>query len=106
MNTLTALASRNGSGSIAQNRAWLTLTVQQFFGAVNWDDQPLVVQELKRTSIQTGGPLSLTLTVSQFMNAIPWDGKAIAAPIPLEEAIPIADSQGKDLTVDDFSSLF
>lgn len=106
MNTLTSPASRNGAALTAPDRAWLTLTVQQFFGAVNWDDQPLAVQELKRTSLETGGPLSLTLTVSQFMNAIPWDGKAIAAPIPLEEAIPIAESQGADLTVDDFSSLF
>ncbi|WP_448560516.1 hypothetical protein [Trichothermofontia sp.] len=106
MNTLTSPASRNGAGSTVQNRAWLTLTVKQFFGTVNWDDQPLVVQELKRTSIQTGDPLSLTLTVSQFMNAIPWDGKAIAAPVVLEEATPIADVQEQDLTVDDFSNLF
>ncbi|WP_448571079.1 hypothetical protein [Trichothermofontia sp.] len=106
MNTLTTTASRNGLAPPPANRDWLTLTVQQFFATVNWDDQPLAVQELKRTSIQTGGPLSLTLTVSQFMSAFPWDGKAIAAPIPLEETLPIAEAKGQDLTVDDFSNLF
>jgi len=106
MSMPTSLTSRNGAGATAADRTWLTATVQQFFAAVNWDDQPLAVQELKRTSIQTGGPLSLTLTVSQFMSAFPWDGKAIAAPVALEEVLPIAETKGPDLTVDDFSNLF
>lgn len=106
MNTLTTTASRNGSATTPANRDWLILTVQQFFSTVNWDDQPLAVQELKRTSMQTGGPLSLTLTVSQFMSAFPWDGKAIAAPVALEEPPPVAETKGPDLTVDDFSNLF
>lgn len=106
MNMLSTTASRNGAVATPADREWLTLTVQQFFSTVNWDDQPLAVQEIKRTSMQTGGPLSLTLTVSQFMSAIPWDGQAIAAPVPLAEPAPMTESKGLELTVDDFSSLF
>jgi hypothetical protein len=85
---------------------WGTLTVQQFFRAVNWEDNPPEVQEMKMTaSEEEGAALSLVLTVGQFFSAVNWDGSAIAAapltPTPAEPPTPV-----NNFTLEDFSDLF
>jgi hypothetical protein len=97
-----AYTNGHGSGS-----AWGTLTVQQFFRAVNWEDNPPEVQEMKMTaSAQEGASLSLVLTVGQFFSAVNWDGSAIAAaPTPSVEPTD-SESPATNFTLEDFSELF
>jgi len=102
--TLT-LASTNGSKSHSSSEAWLQASVQSFFAALNWEDNPPEVQQVKIASAQSenAGPLSLTLTVNQFFAALNWDGAAIAAPVQQQAPTqPAADT----FTLDAFSDLF
>lgn len=92
------------SQSSASN-PWLQQSVQVFFSAINWEDHPPEVQEIKRTSLHDStASLSLSLSVCQFFAAIDWDDVAIAAPTTVAEspASPLANT----LTLDDFSDLF
>lgn len=104
--SVTALAERNGSVPHTP-QPWLQKTVQDFFAAINWDDHPPEVQEIKQVVSETQDmSLSLTLSVKQFFESIPWDGKAVAAPIvdePLAEPPPAG---GESFTLDDFSGMF
>ncbi|NJK60883.1 MAG: hypothetical protein HC918_12430 [Oscillatoriales cyanobacterium SM2_1_8] len=47
---------------------WPQLSVQQFWGQVNWDGRP---------SAPSGGStgLSLALTVAQYFAQLPWEGR-------------------------------
>jgi hypothetical protein len=106
------LVHTNGSTPLTTMTApWLKQTAREFFGAINWDDNPPEVQEQKRLVAQsteqgTPEPLSLLWSVSQFFNTINWDDAAIAAPSPAPSI------EGNDLdrlqkfTLDDFADLF
>jgi uncharacterized protein (DUF2249 family) len=99
------LAHTNGSTSHTPT-PWLQQSVQQFFGAFNWEDNPPEVQELKLAAAHDEQPLSLTLTVSQFFGAINWDGHAIGT-VPNAAQQPPSTGTGIDaFTLDDFSDLF
>ncbi|UBF26574.1 hypothetical protein K9N68_00740 [Kovacikia minuta CCNUW1] len=101
-----AFAPTNGSKPYAKPESWLQSTVQQFFTALNWEDSPPEVQEVKISAAQLGnaGPLSLSLSVSQFFSALNWEGTAIAAPIPQEQ--PTLQPAPDNFTLDAFSDLF
>ncbi len=102
---MTALTS-NGTKPRPATPPWLQSSVQAFFTAVNWEDQPLEVQELKLTALQESGQptLSLYMSVNRFFAAVNWDGSAIAADPVLPE---LAAPQPQDsFTLDDFSGLF
>jgi hypothetical protein len=107
----TALLNRNRNENGAKphpSQTWKRQTVQQFFGAFNWDDHSLTVQELKLTATQQQGsdrPLSLTLKVQDFFAAVNWDGSAIAA-LPILERSAIDDPAADSFTLDSFSDLF
>jgi hypothetical protein len=98
----------NLNGNVSKLPAhWQRQTVQQFFGAFNWDDHSLKVQALKLTPALGQGsnqPLSLTLKVQEFFAAVNWDGNAIAAFPTLERLA--SKSAADDLTLDNFSDLF
>ena len=98
----------NGNGSKPRPLAsWKRQTVQQFFGAFNWDDHSLKVQALKLTPASgqsSNQPLSLTLKVQEFFAAVNWEGSAIAAFPTLEKVT--SESAADDLTLDNFSDLF
>ncbi|OLP18863.1 hypothetical protein BST81_08065 [Leptolyngbya sp. 'hensonii'] len=104
----TTLITTNGNAAAAESSTWLQASVREFFGAFNWDDQPLKIQELKQSIALSGETtLSLTLTVGQFFGAIPWDGISGATPPPALLEIPPQDQGSSDrFTLDDFSSLF
>jgi hypothetical protein len=90
----------NGHGSQG-----LKQTVQEFFRSINWDDQPLEVQQLRLTAQIESQPLSLLLTVNQFFSTINWEGSAIA-PVPSRPVASESNSNSDTLTLDDFSDLF
>ena len=96
----------NGTQPQVASQSWLKESVQAFFQAFNWEDQPPEVQALKLNALQgSNDPLSLTLSVQQFFGAINWEGQAIApAPVIQAEQPPV--SRANDLTLDDFSDLF
>ena len=96
----------NLNGSASKPPAhWQQQTVQQFFGAFNWDDHSLKVQALKLTpALGHSQSLSLTLKVQEFFAAVNWDGSAIAAFPTLEKLV--SESAADDLTLDNFSDLF
>ena len=98
---LPTIKPSNGSNAPG---SCLQQSVQTFFGAVNWEDSPPEVQEIKLTAAQDGGAgLSLTLSVCQFFAAVNWEDAQIAAPSLVElPTSPTFDN----LTLDDFSSLF
>ncbi|MBD3880480.1 hypothetical protein IFO70_01785 [Phormidium tenue FACHB-886] len=103
------MALRNGNGSKPHSSpVWKRQTVQQFFTAFNWDNYPPVVQELKRTALQSGSEqsLSLTLKVREFLGAVNWDGGAIATVSDSSKGIIIDNSATDFLTLDNFSDLF
>jgi hypothetical protein len=110
----TALASTNGFKPHVESSLWLQHTVRQFFGGINWEDQPPEIQEL-RTAFQSDStePLSLKLSVKNFFGAINWEGLDAIAPHPDPEPTFIEDLSEINLndnddgfTLDDFSGLF
>ncbi len=97
-----ALSQTNGASDLSQG--WLRQSIQQFFTAVNWDDQPLEIQNLRIASSQEEAQgLSLFLPVNQFFSAFNWDGSAAA---PLKPTRPTEKPAEDGLTLDDFSDLF
>lgn len=105
---MSSMTLTHTNGSTPPKTLWSGLTVQKFFEAVNWEDNPPEVQEIKRTASQGDNrTLSLMLTVSQFFGAVNWDGTAIAAVPPPQEEPEAQVASGMDqFTLDDFSSLF
>ena len=103
---MTAVLTHTNGSSAHAPKTWMTHSVQDFFTAFNWEDQPPEVQELRRSGLESidNKPIWLTLTVSQFMSTIDWDGSTIAA-TPNLEAPPQAPGIDS-LTLDDFSDLF
>ncbi|MBW4468574.1 MAG: hypothetical protein KME07_24380 [Pegethrix bostrychoides GSE-TBD4-15B] len=93
----------NGSSNGAASPAWLKQSVQQFLQGVNWDNQPLEIQNLRRAAARPNQQLSLLLPVNQFFSAFSWDSAAqpMAAP-----SLPDADASTDAFTLDDFSGLF
>lgn len=92
----------NGSHAHPVAEDWLQSSVREFFSQLNWDDRPLNLQNIAVDSVSPQ-PLSLDMSVSYYFSAIDWEGSAIAAPISIPD-LPSAPS--RDLTLDDFSSLF
>lgn len=108
--TIDTLFPVNGSAAVSKSQAWLQMSVQKFFTAINWEDQPPEVQEIKQNAVEAAAqgydaPLSLMLSVSQFFAAFPWDGNSVAM-TPLSFAPAPAASESDGLTLDDFSGLF
>jgi hypothetical protein len=86
----------------------LSKSVQQFFGAINWDNQPLQVQQLRQSVIETASAAALLdpkLPVKQFFAAINWEGLA-ALPVVVPPSQDPEPAKSDSLTLDDFSSLF
>lgn len=98
------LPSTNSASSHVK-RDWMKQSVQQFFMAVNWENQPSEIQELKQSTFNQHQTLSLTLKVSQFLNAIPWEGRMIAT-MPQPEGSTPVKSGTNAFTLEDFSGLF
>lgn len=115
MTTMT-FEQKNGSKphipDYAPIAAWLKQPVRQFFGGINWDDNPPEVQELKVAASEAASqgisaePLNLTFKVSQFFGAYNWDGLAIAAPTPAAEVAAEPTTGANNFTLEDFSDLF
>jgi hypothetical protein len=104
MNKLT-ISDTNGKRA-GLPKEWLRRSVGEFFTAINWDLQQLLVQQIKQAAWQgSNEPLSPMLSVSQFFSCFAWEGNQIAAPVPDRNA-PAAESSSNALTLDDFSSLF
>jgi hypothetical protein len=107
MSNATTLTHTNGATPRNHSTPWSDLSVQQFFQAVNWEDNSPEIQEIKLNASQGEGmTLSMLLTVSQFFTAVNWDGTTIAAastPNGAAKPQPLVSDQ---LTLDDFSQLF
>ena len=109
MSTLT-VPPTNGFKPPMPNLNGLQSSVQAFFSAINWEDNPPEVQRLRQEAIPQAGSastvkeLTLSMSVSSFFAAFNWDNATIAAAVsaPVEAARP----KPKDLTLDDFSDLF
>lgn len=92
----------------AQNQAWKTITVDDFFGQINW-------MGLKRLSenqmvLESEAPAPYE-TVGQFFATFPWQGEGTPMPNVLETEIEEDEleqfAQSDDvLTLDDLSALF
>ena len=69
--------------------AWQTLSVQEFFSEVNWDN--VAVQKMPLPTVKAGErSVNPNMTVSEFFSAIPWDGESvIAAPSNIDMTAPI-----------------
>ncbi len=107
--TAATLTPTNGTRAMAAPDAWLQSSVQQFFGAINWEDQAPTVQpaiKFGATPQEQAGPLSMSLKVGQFFGAVNWDGTEIAAAVhSLEEQLPPGAAED-GFTLDGFSDLF
>ncbi|HEY9621862.1 MAG TPA: hypothetical protein V6C78_16010 [Crinalium sp.] len=106
MSTAT-LPHTNGSKAHDPAESWLKQTAREFFSAINWDDHPPEVQELKISASQ-GNPeaLSLLLSVSQFFKAVNWEDAAIAAPTTPAPVESNGADWGQKFTLEDFADLF
>lgn len=92
----------NGSHAHPAAEDWLQSSVREFFSQLNWDDRPLNLQDIAVDPVSPQ-PLSLDMSVSYYFSAIDWEGSAIAAPIAIPD---LPSAPARDLTLDDFSSLF
>ncbi len=107
MNQLTRSEQNGKIAGIGQE--WLQRSVGEFFTAINWDLQPLEVQQIKQAgeAVWQGSkePLSQMLSVTQFFSCFAWEGNKVAAPVP-DTSKPAAQEGSNEFTLDDFSSLF
>ena len=78
-----------------KTQTWLQSSVQQFFKACNWDDQPIEVQEIRFASLRDDNTsLDLTLSVSQFLASINWAATIdLQTPLSLLNICRFSDSQ-------------
>ncbi len=96
------------NGKAKASEKWLQHSVKEFFTAINWEQHPPEIHEIKQATIQgSDRPIPLTLSVGQFLNCIPWEGVKTAESTPQV----VLDLEGtttavSDFTLDDFSSLF
>ncbi len=104
MSTMT-LPHTNGSKIRHPSQSWMQISVQEFFTAINWEDNPPEVQQVKLAASEPNSvsTLSMTMSVSQFFAALNWDGNAIAT-APQNQ--PSQQPKPDEITLDDFSSLF
>ncbi|MDJ1180074.1 hypothetical protein PJF56_14500 [Roseofilum sp. BLCC_M91] len=96
-------------------KTWQRVSVHDFFSQINWEHDPEPIQQFKQASKQASleGPkrtetLSWTLSVNQFFTCIDWEGQGAIAPsdpLPPEPESTSTQSE-KDVTLEDFSSLF
>ena len=102
-----SLVHANGANPHNHLTPWSNVSVQQFFQAVNWEDNPPEIQEIRLNASQgESTTLSMMLTVSQFFTAINWDGTTIAAASTPNGAVKRQPLPSDQLTLDDFSKLF
>ena len=85
--------------------AWQTLSVQEFFSDVNWDNA--AVKKMPLPTVKAGErSVNPSMTVNEFFSAIPWEGETvIAAPSNIDMALP-TQNDPDDLTLDDFFGSF
>jgi len=90
-----------------RGKEWLQRSVGEFFTGINWDLQPLEIQQIKQAAWQgSSEPLSQMLSVTKFFSCFVWEGNQVAAPVP-DRSKPAAESgSSNEFTLDDFSSLF
>jgi hypothetical protein len=108
----TLLAEKNGSTSQVQPDPWKRQSIRQFFSAVNWDDHPPEIQQLRATLAAqpkaqlSREPMSMKLSVQQFFNAVNWEDAAIAETSTHMPPNRSPQNSGGTFTLDDFSDLF
>ncbi|MEM9213724.1 MAG: hypothetical protein AAGD25_05195 [Cyanobacteria bacterium P01_F01_bin.150] len=87
------------------NGSWQTLSVQDFFSKVNWDN--VVVQKMPLPIVKAGErSVNPNMTVNDFFNAIPWESEAaIAVPSKIDMTSP-AEEEANNLTLEDFFGSF
>ena len=86
--------------------AWQTLSVEEFFSDVNWDN--VAVQKMPLPTVKAGErSVNPNMTVSEFFSAISWEGEAvIAAPSNIDMTAPVQEEGVDDMTLDDFFGSF
>ena len=84
---------------------WQTLSVQEFFSTVNWNND--TVQTMPLPIVKAGArSVNHGITVNEFFNAIPWEHEAlIVAPSRQDINIPAKDGT-EDFNLDDFFGSF
>lgn len=108
MNSLSQ-ASTNGKATAPNSPNWLLTPVQAFFTGINWEMNPLEVQQVKQAVILgSNQPLPLTFTVQQFFSCIAWEGGPATPPPPDTDVALLSslETAKNEFTLDDFSSLF
>ncbi|WP_421655738.1 hypothetical protein [Leptothermofonsia sp. ETS-13] len=105
MSTITLLHT-NGSKARHLSQSWMQISVQKFFTAINWEDNPPEIQQVRLAASEPNNisTLSMTMNVSQFFAALNWDGNEIAA--VTQDQPSIQPPKPDEITLDDFSNLF
>jgi hypothetical protein len=108
---MLTLPQTNGSKASVPAPSWLQSSVQAFFTAINWENNPPEIQQIRQSTAQpvsfdTPSPqaLNLIMSVNQFFAAINWDNATIAGNATSSESQ--SPAKPKDITLDDFSDLF
>ncbi|VXD11870.1 hypothetical protein [Planktothrix paucivesiculata] len=81
---------------------WLSESVQDFFGNLNWLGTPVRVENHDRTPSQS----NLTLSVADFFQRIDWEGVPQVGAMPI---VPVSVSNTpdeSDVTIEDLMGLF
>ena len=93
------------AANIQPNGSWQTLSVQDFFSNVNWED--IAVQEILIPTVKAGErSVNPNMTVSAFFSAISWDGEAVIAALSTIDMAYPTQEDADDLTLDDFFGSF
>ncbi|HEY9866785.1 MAG TPA: hypothetical protein V6D21_21610 [Candidatus Obscuribacterales bacterium] len=83
-------------------QGWLSESVQDFFGNLNWLGTPTTVENHDHTP----SPSNLTLSVADFFQRIDWEGVPQVGAMPIV-SVSVADTPAQlDVTIDDLMGLF
>ena len=93
------------TANVEPSGLWQTLSVQDFFSNVNWDNAAL--QKILLPTVKAGArSVNPNMTVSAFFNAISWDGEAVIAAPSNIDMTPPPQEDAEELTLDDFFGSF
>lgn len=83
-------------------QGWLSESVQDFFGNLNWLGTPARAESHDRAPSQS----NLTLSVADFFQRIDWEGVPQVGAMPIVP-VSVSDTPDQlDVTIDDLMGLF
>lgn len=94
-----------------QPNKWLSLSVQDFFGGLNWQGKPQVSTSKNNSNNDSNNDStqSLTISVAEFFSQFVWEVPPEVGALPNNSSVSSSQNTldtEEDVTIDDLVNLF